>query len=998
MRYFTLVLLLCIANIGLGQVSSFPNSESFETVFTTGTNISFISNWTGNKVASSNRIFQGTNPRTGSSSLNIIPTSTFQAEILISLDLTGISNLRIQFHAYSIQNGSTSSTRPALLSFGTSIDDGSTYLDDTGIGDDSTFPNDNNTSYSLYSYDLPASAANQEKVVIKIGVVRGAGSGSAAELIMDDFTYEEQVIPLAISSVSASSRTSVLIIFNQEITEATAEMVNNYAIDNGITVSNASHTSANQVTLTVSPMPNNNYQVTVNNVRDAATGTPALDLQENFSSITPLSIDSTNIVNKNTIELFFNLDLNKSSAEDVSNYSLDNGIGNPGTVELDPGNNKKVTLTLNTDFLNNTYEVTVNSVTDASTLASAINLASSATYLPLGISNLSALSNTRIKVTFNQDVASNQANTTANYALDFGYGNPSSAMQDGGDASVVILNYASGFVNNTYKLTIDNVSNLSGNTTASMLQSSFANNTATGNRHIVINEIFADPTGASPPAPLVLPSETTDEYIELYNASSNAIDIGGFNMAGGTVGTFVLQPDSYVILTSTSNVSEFQSFGDVVTVTSWNTLTNGGEQLQLRDNLGNLIDSLTYDSNWFNDVAKSDGAWSIEQINPNFICSDLNNWSASINTVGGSPGIKNSIFNNTPDTTSPNLINITHATGQEILVEFDEIMNQASLAAGNYLLDNGLTVSNVILNTPYAITLALDAPMTSGTIYQLAVTGVTDCAGNVIDNNSLTYLYDVEAPVFHRFIFRDTVTIEVVYDEAVDQTSAKTISNFSINQAIGVPNSATLDPTDNTKIKLGLTKALSIGSTYSLTHQNLADTLGNTSTSINSGFTFQNEIDTVIVISSQLLDVYFDQDVDQTTAETLLNYKVDKSLDNPITAALDNGNPKLVHLVFNNSFAENSAQVITFNDIKAIDNSPLQLLNTAFIYDTDDPDIDSVVVVDGEHLHIYFNEVLDQTSAEAINNYSVNNSIGNPSFISLQSDNTSVILEFVSLL
>ena len=91
MRYFTLVLLTCIANIGLSQVSSFPYSESFETVFTAGTDVSFIGNWTGNEVTPSNRIFQGTDPRTGSASLNIIPISTFTGEILISLNLTGIN-------------------------------------------------------------------------------------------------------------------------------------------------------------------------------------------------------------------------------------------------------------------------------------------------------------------------------------------------------------------------------------------------------------------------------------------------------------------------------------------------------------------------------------------------------------------------------------------------------------------------------------------------------------------------------------------------------------------------------------------------------------------------------------------------------------------------------------------------------------------------------------------------------------------------------------------
>jgi lamin tail-like protein/Big-like domain-containing protein/flagellar hook capping protein FlgD len=993
MRYFTLVLLICIANIGLSQVSSFPYSESFEAAFTTGTDVTFISNWTGNEVASSNRIFQGTDARTGTSSINIIPTTTFNGEILIALNLTGISNPRIQFYAYSKENVG-GSTRPALLSFSTSINGGTDYIDNTSIGDNSTFPNDNTTSYSQYTYDLHSSAANQSNVVVKFTVDQGSGTGSTAELVIDDLTLEDQVIPLAISATTSLTSSSVLVTFNQEVTQLTAETSSNYVINNGISVTNSSRSSNNEVTLTTTVMPNNNYQVTINGVEDAATNTPASNLQENFTFITPLAISSTNILDKNTIELFFNLDLDETSAEIVANYNIDNSIGTPSTAELDAVDNKKVTLTLATDLSNNTYETTVNSVSDVSTLTTAVNLTGAAIYLPLEITDLTSLSNTQIQVTFNQDVESIQANTNSNYSLDFGYSNPTSAVQDGGNAAIVILNYATALVNNTYGLTINNVTNTSGNASAINLQSNFNNSTTTSNRQIVINEIFSDPTGSNPPSPQVLPNSTSDEYIELYNTSSAAIDIGSFDITGGTIGTFVLQPGSYVILTAASNVTDFQVFGDVVAVASWNTLTNGGEQMILRDNLGNLVDSLTYDLTWYNDAVKSDGAWSIEQLNPELICSDSKNWSASTDVTGGTPGIQNALYDNSPDIVSPNLLSVTHNSSQELTVIFDEIMDQATLSSGSYTLDNGLAVSNVSVSNVYTVTLTLDVPMTSGTIYELTITGVTDCVGNAIDSNSQTYLYDVEAPAFLRFVFRDTVSIEVLFDEEVEETSAELASNFSINNGIGSPNSATLDPTNSTRIILALDNPLSLNTAYSLSHQNLKDTLDNTSGLINSGFTFLNNIDTVIVVSSQLLDVYFDQEVNQATAETISNYSVDNSIGAPNTASLDIGNQKLVHLIFDNAFAENTDQVISFDDIETTVNAPLQLLNTLFIYDTDDPDIDSVVVIDGEHLQVYFDERLDQTSAEAINNYSVNNSVGNPSSVSLQPDATSVILTF----
>ena len=145
-----LLLSLFSANIALSQVNTFPYNESFEQAFTTGDDVVFIPNWTGNEVQAGSRIFKGADGRTGTGSLNIIPTSTFSGEILVAFDFTGINNPLLTFYAYSKQNGAANSTRPALVSFSTSIDGGDNFLDEVSIGDATTFPNDNTTSYTKY--------------------------------------------------------------------------------------------------------------------------------------------------------------------------------------------------------------------------------------------------------------------------------------------------------------------------------------------------------------------------------------------------------------------------------------------------------------------------------------------------------------------------------------------------------------------------------------------------------------------------------------------------------------------------------------------------------------------------------------------------------------------------------------------------------------------------------------------------------------------------------
>ena len=144
MRLTFLAVFLLYAQFLLAQVNSLPHTQDFEQVFTTGTNVSFISNWEGNEVAATNRIFQGTDARNGSFSLNIIPTSTFTAEIFVSMDLSSYLGAKISFYAYSKENG-VSSNRPAILNLSTSIDGGSSFSDSEQIKTDSTFPNNNST-------------------------------------------------------------------------------------------------------------------------------------------------------------------------------------------------------------------------------------------------------------------------------------------------------------------------------------------------------------------------------------------------------------------------------------------------------------------------------------------------------------------------------------------------------------------------------------------------------------------------------------------------------------------------------------------------------------------------------------------------------------------------------------------------------------------------------------------------------------------------------------
>jgi len=166
--------------------------------------------------------------------------------------------------------------------------------------------------------------------------------------------------------------------------------------------------------------------------------------------------------------------------------------------------------------------------------------------LPPTISFLTAFSDTTLDVQFSEFVEKTTAETVSNYSVNNGIGNPSSAVRDGADSSIVHLTFSTAFSNCvTNTLVVTNVEDLNSN---QMLTDStnfiYCLSDTAAYRDVVINEIFADPT------PQVgLPSV---EFVELYNASNKTFDLSGWEIFNdGTSKTFpslILYPNEYLIL------------------------------------------------------------------------------------------------------------------------------------------------------------------------------------------------------------------------------------------------------------------------------------------------------------------------------------------------------------------------------------------------------------------------------------------------------------------
>ncbi|MEC4004801.1 T9SS type A sorting domain-containing protein [Flavobacterium sp. SUN052] len=190
---------LLFSTLSFGQITTLPANESFTTPFTEGTNVSFIPNWTGNTVAPpSSKIFRDiVDYNSTPAALSVIPTSSFNGDVQVNLNLSTYSSVGISFLAKSMLNGT--GTRDAVLTMSTSIDNGVTWIGSSIVA---SLPNINQTAFTSYSYTLPVEANNQSNVLVRFFITRGsAGTSTAAKMVIDDVLIQQVTTP----SITVSS-------------------------------------------------------------------------------------------------------------------------------------------------------------------------------------------------------------------------------------------------------------------------------------------------------------------------------------------------------------------------------------------------------------------------------------------------------------------------------------------------------------------------------------------------------------------------------------------------------------------------------------------------------------------------------------------------------------------------------------------------------------------------------------------------------------------------
>jgi hypothetical protein len=338
-----------------------------------------------------------------------------------------------------------------------------------------------------------------------------------------------------------------------------------------------------------------------------------------------------------------------------------------------------------------------------------------------------------LNVFFNKALEPGSACLPENYNL-AGMGNPVSASYDPAYPAQIKLSFAGKFSTGSYLLSIQNVISLSGETIAANTTINFDYVKPLPYGSLLITEIYADPSPA-----VGLPGE---EYIELYNRSTDTISLAGYTFSdASTTAVFPLYsmaPFSRLILCSSSFSAAFSSYGNVLGLSSWPSLNNASDSLKIADASGRKIFSVAYSDSWYKNIVKKEGGWSLEMIDPDNLCGEAENWAASENDNGGTPGKVNSINASKPDLNPPVMVKAAAIDSVSVRIYFNESLDTLNFKNALVRIYPEITIAGISIaeGDNHSLLILLNTPLQKKILYAISVENLPDCSGNILTAGS----------------------------------------------------------------------------------------------------------------------------------------------------------------------------------------------------------------------------------------------------------------------
>ena len=388
------------------------------------------------------------------------------------------------------------------------------------------------------------------------------------------------------------------------------------------------------------------------------------------------------------------------------------------------------------DFFFDDFSVTVTPVPDTT---------------PPTIQSTTAISETQVDVLFSEDVDATTSENSANYSIDNGI-TVTNAERDASNNALVHLTTSSLINGQNYSITTNNVEDLNSNAILSNTMSNFqylvVEDAVAGD--IVISEFLVDTEGSN------------DDFVELYNRSDKYIDLENWvvedgGSTGGPTDPFsskILAPSTYLILYKDNSLVDYSTFGDFLEVTSSDfTFNNTNDTITLKDDSGSVIANIGYGT----DIPEE--GISLELINPHDPCLSILSYIPSISSSGSTPGVQNSVFDDTPDTVAPTITSFGFSS--TLMLNFSEPIDAASIDANRFVANGGLTIDQVLFDGdfPESVEVSFNESIVLGESYDVTISDLTDCTGNAIEETTISFSFG-RPPSFNELIIT-----EILFDE-----------------------------------------------------------------------------------------------------------------------------------------------------------------------------------------------------------------------------------------
>ena len=476
---------------------------------------------------------------------------------------------------------------------------------------------------------------------------------------------------------------------------------------------------------------------------------------ESFTGNSP-EIDFVEVSSPIAVIINFDKLMNRTSLLGA-NYLLNGEPVNLVAI-MSPANNQ-VILTFDDEFVNGqSYTISVEEVADCNGNV-ATNLSYTFIYDELApeIVDVFVLADSLLLVSFDEVILESTAEDTSNYIL-----LPSNTVKRASlyDSVTVLLTLQNDITaGNNYLLRADSIQDMFGNVAVNeVFEFEYNNAPDFGYNDLMITEVMAKPIPDQ-----LLPNR---EYLEIYNPTDLKKSLVGLQLSDSRDTTIFpvsfIEPNEYLIICPTSAVNELSEFGRAIGLSPWPSLNNAGDSLKLLNHDNALVFELNYEEDWYNEAFKAEeGGWSLEMIDITNPCGGASNWTASQANTKGTPGVENSVSEPKPDSFGPSIEKAFAISVNSIEVTFNESLDIERLNISNFQITPAIQVDSIYRISTNELRLFTEE-MAFRTAYQLSISNVFDCAGNVVadDGSRIAFALPEEA------VAGDVILNEVLYNPA----------------------------------------------------------------------------------------------------------------------------------------------------------------------------------------------------------------------------------------